>query len=470
MRRSSTSIAANPMLIGAVTTLVVIVAVFLAYNANNGLPFVPTYTIDVNVKNAAALVVGNEVRVGGTRVGTISAIDPERTPDGEYYARLRLKLETTIEPLPKDSTFQIRPRSALGLKYLQITTGSSEEGFPDGATVPIANATPDPVEIDQVLNMFDSKTRQASQVNLNEFGSALAGRGADLNTAIDEFNPLLANLVPVMANLSDPGTRLARLLQSLARSAAIVAPAAATQAALFANLNRTFGALAGVTDDIQASIEGGPSALDAAIEDFPRQRRFLANSEGLFRELRPGVRALRTAAPDLAAAFEDGTRSMRRSVALSRRLEPTFRALVTFAEDPSTSLGIQDLQTTSDILRPTIAHLTPAQTVCNYLSLFFRNVSGMLSEGDKLGTWQRFMVIIPPDGPNNEGGPASAPAAGPGRDNFLHSNPYPNTASPGQPRECEAGNEDYLPGQVVIGNPPGKQSVETDKTERSLGR
>ena len=36
MRRGSASIAANPVLIGAATTLVVIVAVFLAYNANNG--------------------------------------------------------------------------------------------------------------------------------------------------------------------------------------------------------------------------------------------------------------------------------------------------------------------------------------------------------------------------------------------------------------------------------------------------
>jgi len=42
-RRGASSIAANPVLIGAATTLVVIVAVFLAYNANNGLPFVPTY-------------------------------------------------------------------------------------------------------------------------------------------------------------------------------------------------------------------------------------------------------------------------------------------------------------------------------------------------------------------------------------------------------------------------------------------
>ena len=52
-RRGSASIAANPVLIGAATTLVVIVAVFLAYNANNGLPFVPSYSLKVNVPSAA---------------------------------------------------------------------------------------------------------------------------------------------------------------------------------------------------------------------------------------------------------------------------------------------------------------------------------------------------------------------------------------------------------------------------------
>jgi hypothetical protein len=42
MRRTQQPAFANPVLIGAVTVLVAIVAVFLAYNANNGLPFVPT--------------------------------------------------------------------------------------------------------------------------------------------------------------------------------------------------------------------------------------------------------------------------------------------------------------------------------------------------------------------------------------------------------------------------------------------
>ena len=44
--------------------------------------------------------------------------------------------------------------------------------------MPLSAATPEPVEIDQVFNTFDDPTRAAIQVNLTEFGNALAGRGA----------------------------------------------------------------------------------------------------------------------------------------------------------------------------------------------------------------------------------------------------------------------------------------------------
>ena len=126
-------------------------------------------------------------------------------------------------------------------------------------------------------------------------------------------------------------------------------------------------------------------------------------------------------------------------------------------------LGVADLTTAAEVLEPTLAYVTPAQTVCNYATLWFRNVSSLLSEGDRNGTTQRFMIIAPPLGPNNEGGPSSAPADGPGK-NYLHSNPYPNTAAPGQPRECEAGNEPWLAGRKVIGNVPGDQGTTTEKT------
>ena len=70
--RLTASIVANPVLVGAVTTLVVVVAVFLAYNANNGLPFVPTRSLNVQIANGAELVHGNEVRSGGFRVGVVT--------------------------------------------------------------------------------------------------------------------------------------------------------------------------------------------------------------------------------------------------------------------------------------------------------------------------------------------------------------------------------------------------------------
>ena len=61
-RRNRASVVASPVLVGAVTTLVVVVAVFLAYNANAGLPFVPTTQLNVDLENGANLVPGNEVR------------------------------------------------------------------------------------------------------------------------------------------------------------------------------------------------------------------------------------------------------------------------------------------------------------------------------------------------------------------------------------------------------------------------
>ena len=73
-RRRGGSLAGNPLLIGAVTTLIVVVAVYLAYNANNGLPFVPTYDVKVALPQASGLQPTSQVRIGGTRVGVVTSL------------------------------------------------------------------------------------------------------------------------------------------------------------------------------------------------------------------------------------------------------------------------------------------------------------------------------------------------------------------------------------------------------------
>ncbi|MGH2924265.1 MAG: MlaD family protein [Solirubrobacterales bacterium] len=458
--------AASPTLVGAVTVLVVIVAVFLSYQANQGLPFVPTYTVSAELPNAGTLVPGNEVRIGGSRVGQVTAVEPVSHDDGSVTARAEMELNQDLEPLPEDSTVVVRSRSSIGNKYLEVQRGDSDDGFDPGATIPVTAARPEPVEIDEVFATFDADTRAAIQANLTEFGNALAGRGQSINAAIGDLRPLVERLEPVMRNLAAPETGLSRFVAALATTAAEVAPVAEIQGRLFTDLDRTFAALASVSrPHIQEAISRGPETEDVAIATLPRIRPFIANTAGLFGDLRPGFARFSPVSKQAGRAIAIGAKALRLAPAFNRELDPTAQALLDFSNDPGVRDGITDLTDLGLSLRPAAAHISPAQSVCNYASLLFRNFASLSSFGDGIGTYSRFIALGPPLGPNSESGPSSAPANAVGTGaqplaNFLHYNPYPNTASPGQERECEAGNEAYSAGQV-IGNVPGNQGTRT---------
>ena len=114
MNNRGAGIAGNPVLIGAATVLVILVAVFLAYNANQGLPFVPTYSLKAEVPSAAALVRGNEVRIGGSRVGTVDSITAKRRDDGTSVAVLgaqaRARPDAAAEGLDAADPHEVRAR------------------------------------------------------------------------------------------------------------------------------------------------------------------------------------------------------------------------------------------------------------------------------------------------------------------------------------------------------------------------
>ena len=470
MRRSSPlqSVLRNPTLVGAITVLVVILAVFLAYNANSGLPFVATYRVTAEVPNAASLVPGNEVRVGGVRVGIIEDVVPIAEDDGGVKAGLVMKLDKTVEPLPIDSTVVIRARSALGLKYLEIDRGTSDEGYAAGSTIPVSHAHPEPVEYDELLNTFDTPTRKAIKINLDEFGSALAGRGPDLNEAIGLLRPLLPRLERVTKNLADPDTQFAEFFQALEQSAGAVAPIAETQAQMFVNLDGALHAFAEVARPyLQDTITKTPETLAVTSATLPTIRPFINNNRKFINDLAPAAAVLATAGPEIEKALRIGVPALQTSPQLNNQLAPTAASLRRLNDDQSSREGIDSLTTLGKELGPPARFIGPVQSTCNYATLLFRNLTDLLSEGNGLGTWARVIPLEPPVGPNNEGSPSSAPANGGGSDpdpaNFLHSNPYPNTAAPQQGEiECEAGNEPYASGQKVVGNPPGNQGTVTE--------
>ncbi len=246
MNRGAARITASPMMIGALTVIIVVLTVFLAYNANSGLPFTPTYKISVQVPNANSLVPGNEVRIGGVRVGQVEAIEPVEQDDGTATAKLDLRLDHEVEPLPADSTVIVRSRSALGLKYLEIRPGDSDRRLRSPArSCRSPRPRPEPVELDEVLDIFDAPTRARDPDQPARVRQHASPAAAAISTRRSESCGRWSSgccRSPRLARRAE--TRFDRFFPALAQAAAEVAPVAPEQADMFVALDDTFAALA----------------------------------------------------------------------------------------------------------------------------------------------------------------------------------------------------------------------------------
>jgi virulence factor Mce-like protein len=460
VRQSPHSLAGSPVLVGAATVLCAVVAVFLSYNANNGLPFVPTYDLTVQVPDAAGLVRGNEVRVGGKRVGVIEkirAVPADR--GGDPVSELDVALLTTLDPLPADSQVTVRPRSPLGLKYLELKPGESSRGLEAGTKVPLEAAQPI-VELDEVVNAFDASSRHALREVLEGVAPGFAGRGAQVNALLAEAPELLRGGERVMRNLSASETRLNRFVTGADLLTAELSTVASELGSVIDSADTTAGALDASRAELDETLQEIPPTQAVALSALREARPLLTDAAALMRDVRPGVKLLPRAADELDRALDEGTPVLRRAVALAARLEDTLLAVAELSEDPAT---VDTLERLLDVLvsaKPTVEFLAPAQLRCNHIGLWTRNVPNTISEGDDSGTWFRTLVIADKV---NEALSSAEPAPD------LHATTYPHT---GQNGECEVGNEPWLPGQR-IGEVPGDQGGTTERTvppPREVGR
>ena len=454
--RPQTSIAGSPIMIGSVTTLVVVVAVFLSYNANSGLPFVPTYDITVQVPDAAGLVEGNEVRTGGKRIGSIKRIEGQ-VGANKPYAELELKLDKLVEPLRDDTVVTVRPRSPLGLKYLELVPGTRGKEMREGSELAL-DQSPQTVELDEVFNTFDAATRRSLQKTLSGLGDGVAGRGVDFNEFVARTPELAGRAERVFGNAADPATRLRRALRALQRVTDELAPVSPRFAELFDNANTTLAALSGVRGELAQVLEQLPPTEATGIDTLRVVRPFLRDARQLVRELRPGIDVLSPAATRLHSALDRGIPVLRRASDLAERLEEALEAVDDLASDERTPDALRRLRRAVDSLDPTLRYVVPAQSVCNYIGIWLRNVASTTSEGDIAGTWVRTLVIYRPEEMLARDTPAPK----------MNHNPYAHAGGPGTGGECEGGNEPFNPAGN-FGHPPGIQATRTEDTNRNQG-
>jgi virulence factor Mce-like protein len=464
MRRGTTSaVFANPVLVGAVTILVTVVAVFLAYNANSGLPFVPTYELEANMPNGAQLVPGNEVREGGNRIGTVTEITTVERDDGSTGARLLLKLDAAAGPIPADSKIMIRPRSALGLKYVELDRGTARDTLPEGATI-VAGQDALAPELQEFFNLFDEKTRGNVEANLIGFGNAFAGRGLAINRAFESLPRFLGLLTPVMRVLSDPDTRLQAFFSELADAARITAPLADTIVDGFRAGALTFSALARDPEALKETISETPPTLEVGTRALANTRPFLDSLADVSGDLRLAAAELRRSAPPIRAALESGIEPLRASPALNARLEETFGALTTLARSPGSDVGVTALTETMTTLRPFTRYVGPHVTVCNYWNYSWTFLADHINDKDSTGNVQRIRA-------------KSARGEQMGLSRFgqgfavdeLHGQPYGAAVDENGNADCEQGQRGY-PRHLANGIDPSREIVAEPVTPGSQGK
>jgi virulence factor Mce-like protein len=391
-----TSILASPVLVGAVTLLIVVIAVMLAVNANQGLPFVPTYDVKAELPGGANLVIGNEVRVGGAHMGFIEDIKPAVDPEtGRTIAVIHMKLDKELDPIPKSTVVRVRPRSVLGLKYVALEIPEEkpppDQALKQGETLPMRQDEP-PVEFDEFLSVNTPSHRENQQRVLTGAGNVFTGRGPSINEAIHNFVPFFVHLTPVMTALSDPDTRLNQLFRQLGRTADQIARVAPAWAQLFGNIATTNEALGRNEERLRQMIERGPPDLEEGIRSFPIQRVFNVDQERLFIELTPTAREFRRSLPAVSDALDVGEPVQRRSPKLFRNNEKFLVALEDLVENPDTLLALKDLTTLVKLAAPLVEFAGPYQSVCNYFTYFWTFNSDHISEPVRNGTIQRVLL------------------------------------------------------------------------------
>jgi phospholipid/cholesterol/gamma-HCH transport system substrate-binding protein len=142
-----------------------------------------SYRVTAYFLSAEGLTAQNDVVVGGARVGKVVSVEVAPDADGSQGgARVVIEVDGTAAPLHRGTHASIRPKGLLGNPFVEITPApAANEVIPSGGVLPMQD-TSSPVDIDQVMDLFDANTRQRIQTLTREGGLSLKDRGADLNT------------------------------------------------------------------------------------------------------------------------------------------------------------------------------------------------------------------------------------------------------------------------------------------------
>jgi phospholipid/cholesterol/gamma-HCH transport system substrate-binding protein len=300
--------------IAAIAVLVVGAIIVTAVLVTGGQP----YRVTARMASATQLVKGNLVQVAGQRVGQIEDI---RVTD-DSMAEVEFTIEDkSYAPLRRGTRAVIRQLSLSGQanRYIDLQLGDARgQEIPSGGVIP-AQDVADAVELDELFDVFDAKTRPEIQRTIKLFGEFSAGKTDEANAALQYLNPALASSSRLFAELTRDRGQLERFITQTSRLTNDLAARDEDLAGLVGNLGETMEALALEKGDLSEAIERLPDFLRRSNSTFVNLRATLDDLDPLVDDAKPVVRddlppllaELRPFARDAAPTVRDLSRTIR---------------------------------------------------------------------------------------------------------------------------------------------------------------
>jgi phospholipid/cholesterol/gamma-HCH transport system substrate-binding protein len=344
-------------------------------------------------QNAGQLVKGDDVQIGGRRVGGVK--DILLTDDNQ--AEVVVSVEKPYAPLHEGTTATIRLTSLSGVanRYIALSPGpNNAPEIKDGGRLGVEQTT-SVVDLDQLFNTLDPRTRRGLQQFIQGSAAQYEGQGSNVNLSARYFNPFLSTTDQVVKELGRDQQALQQALVAGASVTGAVAQRAPELTSLITNLNGMMGAIASENGSLSQALAVLPDTLRQGNSTFVDLRSTLD-------DLDPLLAASRPAAAVLPRFFRQFTPLLNESVPTFQNLSAIVKQPGAFNDATDAVQHLPQLQRIgSPAFRSSITAMRRGQPVIDFLRPYspdlvgwFRDFGQSAANYDANGHYARVMPIF----------------------------------------------------------------------------
>ncbi len=379
------------------------------------------HTYFIELDNAFGLTNGSEVKVAGVAAGTVVALDV----NSSKRAVVEVQLSGPVSVLGEDTICRSQPQSLIAEYFVDCTpkgppievADTSDADRIENPDIPVTQ-TRQTVQNDLVLSTMRMPYRERLTLLINEFGTALAGNGENLNKAIRRGAPALeqtrrvtklladqnetirdlnVNADRIIGRLADRREDVTRFIQEAKNTAEIANTRRDELSQNFALLDDFLAELGPTMSELDdLAVQGTPLATDLR-GAAPGLTTLSRNLPAFNRSATSGLKALGNASVTGRTALREGHDEIKQLGKSSKKAYPTAEDLSKFLrdiDDPRRAVEV-DARAAADTGRRAPTGYTGMEGLLNYL--YYQ--TGAINQYDEIGHLLHFSIFEVATGP-----------------------------------------------------------------------